>query len=89
LPTPLLRLVARGQIKIDPEARSSMWDDISKGRITEVEDLNGEIVRLALTCRVDAPLNRRVVEIVQQAEKAHAGSPKLSADALWRAITRP
>ena len=51
LPTPLLRLVARTQLKIDPEARSSMWADLSKGRLTEVDYLNGEIVRLAQSGR--------------------------------------
>jgi len=89
LPTPLLRLVARAQLKIDPEARSSMWDDLSKGRLTEVDDLNGEIVHLAETSGVKAPLNQRVVELVHEVEKSAAGSPKLSAAALWAALHRP
>jgi 2-dehydropantoate 2-reductase len=88
LPTPLLRLVARAQIKVDPEARSSMWDDLSKGRVTEVEHLNGEIVRLAEAKGGDAPLNRRVVELVHQAEREGRGSPGLSAEALWTALGR-
>jgi 2-dehydropantoate 2-reductase len=88
LPTPLLRLVARAQIKIDPEARSSMWDDLAKGRLTEVDQLNGEIVRLAASCGGDAPLNRRVVDLVHEVERNGRGSPKLTADALWLALTK-
>jgi 2-dehydropantoate 2-reductase len=89
LPTPLLRLVARVQIKIDREARSSMWDDLTKGRATEVDYLNGEIVRLAESCGAAAPLNRRMVELVHEAEARKSGSPKLSASALWEALSRP
>jgi 2-dehydropantoate 2-reductase len=83
LPTPVLRVVAAAQLKVDPEARSSMWEDLSRGRLTEVDDLNGEIVRLAEAHQLEAPLNRRVCEIVHEVESARSGSPKLSADALW------
>jgi 2-dehydropantoate 2-reductase len=88
LPTPLLRVVASAQLKIDPEARSSMWEDLSRGRPTEVDYLNGEIVRVATACGARAPLNARMVEIVHEAEKRGAGSPKLSADELWASLTR-
>jgi 2-dehydropantoate 2-reductase len=87
LPSPLLRLVASAQVKIDPEARSSMWEDLTRGRLTEVDYLNGEIVRVAESCGASAPLNARMVEIIHQAETRAAGSPKLSADDLWSALT--
>jgi 2-dehydropantoate 2-reductase len=86
LPTPLFRIVARAQLRIDPEARSSMWEDLTSGRPTEVDWLNGEIVRLAAEHHASAPLNGRIVEIVHEAERAGRGSPKLDAEALWRAI---
>ncbi|MDB4997146.1 MAG: 2-dehydropantoate 2-reductase [Myxococcaceae bacterium] len=88
LPSPLVRVLASAQVKIDPEARSSMWEDLARGRPTEVDWLNGEIVRLADSCGARAPLNARMVEIVHEAEKRGAGSPKLSADALWASLTR-
>lgn len=83
LPTPLLRIAARAQLKVDPEARSSMWEDLTRGRNTEVDELNGEIVRLAESCGTTAPLNQRIVEIVHEVEQKREGSPKMSADALW------
>lgn len=86
LPTPLVRLVTRAQMKVDPKARSSMWEDLTKGRLTEVDYLNGEIVRLAERTDVDAPLNRRIVELVHEAERSRAGSPRLSPDDLWAAM---
>jgi 2-dehydropantoate 2-reductase len=89
LPTPVLRAVARTQLKIDPEARSSMWEDLSKGRLTEVDHLNGEIVRLAQSCGAEAPLNRRIVEIVHAEEERKGGSPRLSAEELWTQLSGP
>jgi 2-dehydropantoate 2-reductase len=86
MPTPLVRLVTSAQMKVDPEARSSMWQDLSRGRVTEVDYLNGEIVRLAEQHGRDAPLNRRIVALVHDAERRGPGSPELSADALWSAL---
>lgn len=87
LPTPLVRLVTGAQMKVDADARSSMWEDLTRGRPTEVDWLNGEIVRRAEAAGVDAPINRRVVERVHEAERAGAGSPGLSPEALWAAMT--
>jgi len=84
LPTPLVRLITRAQMKVDPEARSSMWEDLTRGRPTEVDYLNGEIVRLAARVGGAAPLNARVVAMIHEAEAAGPGSPGLSATDLWR-----
>ena len=86
LPSWLLRPLARAQLKIDPEARSSMWQDLDKRRLTEVEQLNGEIVALAAKRGMRAPLNERIVKLVHDAEAQGAGSPNLSPDALWSAL---
>lgn len=86
LPGPLLEVLARLQIEIDAEARSSMWEDLTRRRPTEVDYLNGEIVRLAEESGSWAPVNGRVVELIHQAEQSGAGSPRMSADDLWQAI---
>lgn len=88
LPTPLVKLITRRQLAVDPAARSSMWQDLAAGRPTEVDYLNGEIVRLAGQHGVPAPLNARVVELIHAAEAAGRGSPALAADALWAALNR-
>ncbi|HVV84052.1 MAG TPA: 2-dehydropantoate 2-reductase [Kofleriaceae bacterium] len=87
LPTPIVKLITRRQLKVDPAARSSMWQDLAADRPTEIEYLNGEIVRLSDKHGVPAPVNRRIVELVHAAEAAHAGSPRLSADDLWHRLT--
>lgn len=87
LPSVVLRAVARVQLDVDPDARSSMHEDFVRGRPTEVDDLNGEIVRLAEGSGAVAPKNRRIVELVHAAEKKAAGCPEMSADALWSALS--
>jgi 2-dehydropantoate 2-reductase len=69
--------------KIDPKARSSMSDDLAAGRKTEVDYLNGEIIRLAERLDLDAPVSRKIVELVHEAE---AGAPPLAPAALRRAV---
>ena len=68
--------------KIDPKARSSMSDDLAEGRKTEVDFLNGELIRLAERLRMDAPVNLAIVELVRKAE---AGAPALAPAALRKA----
>jgi 2-dehydropantoate 2-reductase len=87
LPAPLLRIVASAQVKVDAEARSSMWEDLSLRRKTEVDFLNGEIVRLAEANGLVAKLNARVVQRVHEVEERGQGSPGWSAAALWSALT--
>ena len=55
--------------KIDAKARSSMADDLAAGRATEVDYINGELVALAERLGMDAPVNRKIVELVRRAER--------------------
>lgn len=54
--------------KIDAKARSSMSDDLSQGRKTEVDYINGELVALAERIGAKAPINRKIVELIRGAE---------------------
>lgn len=86
LPTFLVKLITRRQLRVDPSARSSMWQDLDARRTTEIDYLNGEIVSLAKKHGTSAPFNERIVALIREAEKANTGSPKLAPDALWRAM---
>ncbi|RKG89850.1 2-dehydropantoate 2-reductase [Corallococcus terminator] len=68
MPDAVFAVLAKKMLAIDPKARSSMWDDLHAGRKTEVDYLNGEVVRLAHQHRVAAPVNSRLVELVHEAE---------------------
>jgi 2-dehydropantoate 2-reductase len=54
--------------KIDSHARSSMADDLKAGRPTEIDYLNGEVVKLARSLGREAPVNSAIVALVRQAE---------------------
>jgi len=83
LPDSLYRYVlisaSGGKVRVDPHARSSMADDLARGRPTEVDYLQGEVVRLAERLGRKAPVNARLVALVRGAE---AGEPYLGAAAL-------
>lgn len=74
LPDWIYRRVAATSLKIDPEARSSMWEDLQAGRRTEVDYLNGAVVKLASEAGLDAPANRRIVELAHAAEAGKRGA---------------
>jgi 2-dehydropantoate 2-reductase len=54
--------------KIDAHARSSMADDLKAGRPTEIDYLNGEVVKLAKKLGRPAPVNEAIAWLVRQAE---------------------
>jgi 2-dehydropantoate 2-reductase len=80
LPNWLFRLVARRMLAIDPQARSSMWEDLQRRRATEIDYLQGAIVKLGQKSGMRMPLTERIIALVKQAEAAGAGSPGLSPD---------
>jgi len=64
-------LLRRGSqiLKLNENARNSMWQSISRGRPTEIDYLNGEIVNLAIENNLNAPINTKLVELIKKAEK--------------------
>ncbi len=77
LPTPVFNLIAKKMLAMDKHARSSMLDDLEKLREPEVDYINGEVVRLANSLGLSAPINERVCQLVMDAHKQNKGSPKL------------
>ena len=80
LPDALFELVLGRTMKIDPEARSSMWEDLQRGRRTEIDYLQGVIIEIAGRRGLPAPLSRRIVELIRKAEADGKGSPGLTAE---------
>jgi 2-dehydropantoate 2-reductase len=78
LPDALFERVLGRTMKIDPEARSSMWEDLQRGRRTEIDYLQGVITEIADRRGLPAPLSRRIVELIRKAEAEAKGSPGLT-----------
>jgi 2-dehydropantoate 2-reductase len=68
--------------KIDARARSSMADDLVAGRETEVDYLNGEVVKLGREVGRPTPINAMIVSLIKQREAGveHLWSPSLLLD---------
>lgn len=79
LPTPIFTRVARSMVAVDPDARSSMWEDLQRGRKTEVDLLNGEVVRLGEAHGVPTPVNTQVVALIHAAEAGEDVSSRVQA----------
>jgi len=69
LPDWIFRRAANKMLEIDPLARSSMWEDLEAGRTTEVDWLNGEVLRLAQRLGRKAPVSEKMIALVRDAER--------------------
>jgi 2-dehydropantoate 2-reductase len=69
VPDWVFRALAGKMLAIDPLARSSMWEDLEAGRPTEVDWINGEVVKLAQTLGRSAPVNARLIALIRDAEQ--------------------
>jgi ketopantoate reductase len=86
LPDVVFSQVARDMLRIDPQARSSMWEDLQAGRRTEVDYFSGAVIELAESLGIKAPLNQNIVNLVRAAE---AGTqPSLSGPEMLTALRR-
>jgi 2-dehydropantoate 2-reductase len=80
LPDALFGMLLGRTMKIDPQARSSMWEDLQRGRRTEIDYLQGVVTEIADRHGLQVPLSRRVVALVKSAEAGGKGSPRLTPD---------
>lgn len=87
LPTWLYKIVASSMLKIDPTARSSMYEDFMLGRQTEIDYLNGAIADLAKAHHQASPINAAITQLVK-ANAGKTGSPCLSSLALTKEIRK-
>jgi 2-dehydropantoate 2-reductase len=78
LPDALFTTILGRTMKIDPEARSSMWQDLQLGRRTEIDYLQGVITAIADRQGLKVPLSRRIVALIKRAEAEGRGSPGLT-----------
>lgn len=83
-PDGLFQRLANRLLAIDPMARSSMQDDLDAGRKTEIDHLQGEILRLARSQHAGAPVNERLLQLVHEAE--HGGRRNWSGEELLKEV---
>ena len=82
LPNWVFTRVAARMLRMDASARSSMADDLSQGRVTEIDDLCGAVVRLARANGVTAPLNEAMCRLIP----AHIPGQSVSGTAMIKML---
>jgi 2-dehydropantoate 2-reductase len=60
-----------GSQKALGENRPTMWQDLSRGLLTEIDAMNGAVVREAERLGLKAPLNWTLVRMIHSAERQH------------------
>ncbi|MFI8829386.1 2-dehydropantoate 2-reductase [Streptomyces sp. NPDC053431] len=70
LPDSIFRPIAAKSLAIDAQARSSMWEDLQRGRATEIDSLQGEVVAMATKYSMSSSVSARIVQLVKLAEAA-------------------
>jgi 2-dehydropantoate 2-reductase len=80
LPDALFAMVLAIAMRIDPQARSSMWEDLERHRGTEIDYLQGVIIEIAGRHGLQVPISRRIVALIREAEAAGQGSPRLTVE---------
>lgn len=80
LPDALFAIALAPAMKIDPQARSSMWEDLERRRRTEINYLQGVITEIADRRGLNVPVSRRIVALIRDAEAAGQGSPRLTVE---------
>jgi len=85
LPNFAFQAIAKGMLKIDPQARSSMWEDLQAGRTTEIDYINGAVIELANKNNLQSPVSDYIVSLVKKAF-SEGKSPGLSGEHLLKLI---
>jgi len=86
LPNFLFSRVANSMLTIDPNVRTSMWWDVSQGKPTEINFLNGAIVEQANKLGLLCPANEIIIKLISELENSKSTKsgikPPISAQTL-------
>ena len=85
LPDWLFLRIAAGMLAIDENAKTSMLEDLEKGRPPEIDWLNGEIIALGGRTGVPTPVNETIVALVKAAFSGE-GPRSYGAEELKKAV---
>ncbi|MGZ5138834.1 MAG: ketopantoate reductase family protein, partial [Burkholderiales bacterium] len=88
LPAALAGAVLAGEAQgVATNSKGSTWQSMVRGRPTEVEYLNGEIVMLGKTLQVPTPANAFVVALMERVTSERRHLTRREIDEAWREST--
>jgi 2-dehydropantoate 2-reductase len=65
LPNFIFSRVANKVLEVDPKVRSSMWWDVLQGKSTEIEHINGAILKHAKLLNIACPANQTISSLIR------------------------
>jgi 2-dehydropantoate 2-reductase len=68
LPDAIFKVAAAKMLAIDPTVRTSMWWDLSGGRVTEIEHLHGVVERHAKPFNIPTPVTSKIIQMIHGVE---------------------
>lgn len=71
----LFALLGTKMMDIDPTVRTSMWWDLSLKRLTEVDFLNGAVVKHGYDLGIKCPVNKKIVDEIHAVEQSSIRAP--------------
>lgn len=86
LPNFLFNLVANKMLAIDSNVRTSMWWDLSQGKRTEIDYLNGAIVNTGKQLNINCPVNQCIINLIKEIENSGEQNKGIPASTLLAKI---
>ena len=68
LPNFIFKRLAQKMLAIDPQARTSMWQDLNDERLTEIDFINGAISNNAKKFKLRTPYNDAITSLIKSVE---------------------
>jgi 2-dehydropantoate 2-reductase len=91
LPNFIFSRLANKMLAVDPKVRTSMWWDLSQGKLTEINYLNGAVIKHGKDVNVLCPVNEKIVQLILQLtpdkRDAAKNRPPIGAEALLQLVT--
>ncbi|MFD2562194.1 2-dehydropantoate 2-reductase [Aquimarina rubra] len=87
LPDFLFNLVANKMMAIDPTVRTSMWWDLSQGKKTEIDYLNGAIVNVGKEMNIACPANNNIIRLIKTFENSEIKNQGIPSSKLLATIS--
>ena len=70
LPNFIFKHLAQKMLAIDPQARTSMWQDLNKKRPTEIDFINGAVSNNAQNLKLSTPCNDAITSLIKSVERS-------------------
>ncbi|WJG07923.1 2-dehydropantoate 2-reductase [Aliiglaciecola sp. LCG003] len=88
LPNILFKRVANQMLAIDPNVKTSMWWDLSRGKATEIDHLNGAVVQAGDRLNISCPANQKIISLIKSIQHGEVNAPKrpISAEQLYQLV---